>query len=258
MKKIILLLFLAAVSLTSPAQCAMKNTAFKAGEQLSYNLYFNWKFVWYKVGKANMSVSNSRYDGKDAYLCKLTATSNGKLDKYFYMRDTLISYVTHQLEPLYFRKGAHEGKRYTVDEVWHKRSGSNNKIKIRRLHNDKSITTKEETHSDCIFDMLSTFLRARSFISSGWQRGHQTKLKVVSGSEVCPGIITYKGIETVKADNGKKYSCMKMEYLVYKKKKKKYERLGTIFITDDSHHIPVRIDFNLRFGSAKAFLTSMK
>ena len=106
--------------------------------------------------------------------------------------------------------------------------------------------------------MLSTFLRARSFISSGWQRGYQTKLKVVSGSEVCPGIITYKGIETVKADNGKKYSCMKMEYLVYKKKKKKYERLGTIFITNDSQHIPVRIDFNLRFGSAKAFLTNMK
>lgn len=33
------------------------------------------------------------------------------------MRDTLTCITTQQLEPLYFRKGAEEGKRYTVDEV---------------------------------------------------------------------------------------------------------------------------------------------
>lgn len=34
------------------------------------------------------------------------------------MRDTLTCYVSDKLEPLYFRKAAEEGKRYTVDEAW--------------------------------------------------------------------------------------------------------------------------------------------
>ena len=39
---------------TAGAQCKFQNTAFKSGEFLTYNLYFNWKFVWVKVGRASM------------------------------------------------------------------------------------------------------------------------------------------------------------------------------------------------------------
>ena len=43
MKKItsILLLFFLTVSLNSSAQCTFRNTAFKSGEYLSYNLYYS-------------------------------------------------------------------------------------------------------------------------------------------------------------------------------------------------------------------------
>ena len=30
------------------------------------------------------------------------------------------------------------------------------------------------------------------------------------------------------------------------------------YVTDDQNHIPVRLDMFLKFGSAKAFLTSIK
>ncbi|EFI71868.1 conserved hypothetical protein [Segatella baroniae B14] len=30
------------------------------------------------------------------------------------------------------------------------------------------------------------------------------------------------------------------------------------YVTDDSNHIPVRLDMYLRFGTAKAFLTGIK
>ena len=32
-------------SLQLHAQCPTENTAFKAGERLTYDLYFNWKFI---------------------------------------------------------------------------------------------------------------------------------------------------------------------------------------------------------------------
>lgn len=99
----------------SMAQCKFQNTAFKSGEFLTYNLYFNWKFVWVKVGNATMSTVENHYHGKPAYKASLITRTSSKADKFFIMRDTLLCYNTLDLEPLYFRKGAQEGKRYTVD-----------------------------------------------------------------------------------------------------------------------------------------------
>jgi hypothetical protein len=48
------------------AQCPTKNTAFNSGEHLEYDLYFNWKFIWIKVGSAEMDISITTYQGQDA------------------------------------------------------------------------------------------------------------------------------------------------------------------------------------------------
>ena len=74
------------------SNCSFRNTAFKSGEFLSYNLYYNWKFVWVKAGTASMYTVQSRYDGKPAYRCSLTTRGNGQLDNFFVLRDTLLCY----------------------------------------------------------------------------------------------------------------------------------------------------------------------
>ena len=38
----------------------------------------------------------------------------------------------------------------------------------------------------------------------------------------------------------------------------KYKRIVDFYVSDDQNHVPVRLDMFLRFGSAKAFLVSMK
>ena len=42
MKKTLETLLLAFAAFTAQAQCTFKNTAFKSGEFLAYNLYYNW------------------------------------------------------------------------------------------------------------------------------------------------------------------------------------------------------------------------
>ena len=81
------------------AQCPAQNTAFKAGEILTYDLYFNWKFIWVKVGSASMDIANTRYNGKDAYRCHLITRGSKRADKFFVMRDTLVSIVDHSIVP---------------------------------------------------------------------------------------------------------------------------------------------------------------
>ncbi len=45
-----LLIAMLMLSLSSTAQCERENEAFKHGEVLNYDLYYNWKFVWVKAG----------------------------------------------------------------------------------------------------------------------------------------------------------------------------------------------------------------
>ena len=66
-KSVLTAILLFMVSTTVSAQCTFRNTAFKSGEYLAYNLYYNWKFVWVKAGTASMSTIQTTYKGKPAY-----------------------------------------------------------------------------------------------------------------------------------------------------------------------------------------------
>lgn len=101
-------LLLLLVSTTVSAQCTFRNTAFKSGEFLTYNLYYNWKFVWVKAGNASMSIVQTTRHGKPAYRGSLVTRGNKRVDDIFVLRDTLLCYSGTDMAPMYFRKGAHE------------------------------------------------------------------------------------------------------------------------------------------------------
>ena len=98
-------------------QCTAENTAFNAGEELNYDLFFNWKFVWVSAGTATMEISKASWEGKPAYKAHLITRTSSKLDRFFQMRDTMQCVVTEDMVPRYFRKGANEVKR----RQWHGR-----------------------------------------------------------------------------------------------------------------------------------------
>ena len=244
------------MAVAAHAQCAFHNDAFKSGEFLTYNLYYNWQFVWVKAGNASMSTVQSRYNGHPAYRASLTTRGNNRVDQMFVLRDTLLCYSSLDMEPLYFRKGAREGKRYGVDEVFY--SYHDGKVKLRQLQ----LTSSGEhlwahrTVSHCVYDMLNIFLRARSFNPEGWKSGHEIDFPIADGKNISPARLRYSGKVKIKADNGVKYRCLKLSYL--EKEDGKYKRIVDFYVSDDKNHIPVRLDMFLKFGAAKAFLVSMK
>lgn len=247
------LLLLACTSVS--AQCTFRNTAFKSGEHLTYNLYFNWKFVWVKAGIASMSIHQTSYGGKSAYKTSLITGGNKKVDKFFILRDTLLCYTGTDMAPLYYRKGAHEGKRYTVDEDFYSYSGGKCHVRMHRQGHDGSQSWKNVSYDDCVFDMLNIFLRARSFDPANWTKGYTVKFPIVDGRSRTPAQLKFAGKVTIKADNGVKYRCLRLAYQEYEKGK--YKKIVDFYVTDDENHVPVRLDMFLKFGSAKAFLTGL-
>lgn len=252
-----LLLLLCGSTSSVNAQCAVKNEAFKSGEHVMYDLYFNWKFVWIKAGLASLTTFSLPYQGKPAFRTNLLAIGSKRADFFFKMRDTLTCIITDKLEPLYFRKGAEEGKRYYVDEAWfHYRNGVSyvNQRKYKSWSGE-TINT-EQSDSRCIFDMLSILAQARSFDPAKYKIGERIIFPMVTGTEVENQTLIYRGKKEFTAENDTTYRCLVFSLVEYKHKKEK--EIITFYITDDWNHLPVRLDMNLNFGSAKAFLKTVK
>lgn len=252
--KILLLALLTMVSVGASAQ-AMTNTAFRSGEILTYNLYFNWKFVWIKAGNATYSTVQTRYQEQNAYRASLTATTNARADKFFTIRDNLTAYSTTNMLPLYYTKSTHEGDRRNLDEVRYSFSGGRCNMRLRRRKSDGSNHYKNISLNNS-FDMINAFMRARQWGVTNWRVGSKVAFNIVDGKGSAPAYIQYQGKTTVDGDNGHKYRALKLSY--FERENKGYKRIATFYVTDDRNHIPVLIDLNLKFGSAKAKVVSIR
>lgn len=248
-------LLLTLLSLYTLAQCPLKNTAFSAGEDLQYQLYFNWKFIWIKAGTANLNISSATFEGKPAFRCHLITKGSPRTDKFFMMRDTLLGFITPDLMPLYYRKGALEGKRYNVDELWYRYDGNKVVLDQRFINYRGEIRTRQRTIDECAFDMVSMLMRSRSFDPSLFKDGDHIKFQMADGSDVTDETLIYRGKKKFKMEGDEKttYRCLVFSFVEYEGMKEK--DIVTFYVTDDANHLPVRLDLYLKFGTAKAYLT---
>ena len=256
-KSVLLFCLFTFLPLTSSAQCGIENNAFKSGEELAYDLYFNWKFIWVKVGTAEMDTKMAKFEGKDAWKSYLITRGNPKLDKFFVMRDTLLSYCNPDLSPLYFRKGAKEGDSYYVDEIWYSYPHGNCQLKKHRITSSGEHLWKTTTYKSCIYDMMSIFLRARNFDASKMKKNETIPMPVSDAMGLSNSWLEFRGRENYKmSDTKEKFRCLVFSF--YERDNGKSKELLRFWVTDDENHIPVRLDMFLSFGSAKAYLKSYK
>ena len=244
-----------AISTGMRAQCTASNTAFQGGEVLDYTLYFNWKFVWMKAGTARMEIRDTNWRGKDVYQGELITRTNKKLDKYFLMRDTLQSILSKDMRPCYYKKAANEGGRYYVDQVWYDYpDGQTVNLKQQYLSRKGNLSNTSYSSSDCIYDMMSIMLCARSQDASKLQKGDKLVYPMADGRRVENITLVYRGKENLRIRNSDvTYRCLVFSFVEYKGKKE--IEIITFYITDDANHMPVRLDMFLKFGVAKAYLS---
>ena len=239
------------------AQCAAKNEAIQPGERLTYELKFNWKFIWIHAGEAQMTLNPVTYQGKSCFQTDLLAVSNKTIDMFFKMRDTLTCITTDRLEPVYFRKGAEEGSSYTVDEARFSYLDGKCMVDQSRARRGRETIYRKDTLDQCVFDMLSILLQARSFDPTSYKKGDKILFPMATGRQVEEQTLIYRGKKNFKAENDVKYRCLVFSLVEYDKKGKEKEVI-TFYVTDDKNHLPVRLDLYLNFGSAKAFLKTVE
>ena len=246
------------LSVQVKAQCAAINTAFTPGEEMTFNLYYNWKFIWIKAGTATLTIKGLTYRNQPAYEMALLSDTNKRVDMFFRMRDTITSIFTEQIEPLYYRKGALEGKRYTVDEAWFNYENGETIVEQKRLYKNGEMVTTNSRDTLCVYDMLSALASARSFDTSDIHDGQTIIIPMVTGKKIVNQILVYNGMKNTKADNGHTYRCQVFTFSEVNQQTGQNEPVLRFYITDDQNHVPIRLDMYLNIGSAKAYMKSVE
>ena len=112
-------------------------------------------------------------------------------------------------------------------------------------------------YKDCIYDMMSIYLRARNFDASKLKEGDKIPLPIADASKIANSWLKFGGTTTLKMKNSNdKYRCLVFSFI--EREDGENHELIRFYVTDDKNHLPVRLDMFLSFGSAKAYLTGFK
>lgn len=257
-KSILLSIFATFSFLQIDAQCPVVNNSFQGGEFLEFDLHFKYGIIYIKAGTSTLSVNNARYNGKDAYKMTLTANSTGAAKAIYYISDTLSAYTTKDIVPLAYIKNAHEGDDFRTERATY--DYSSGKVKLRNI-NKRNEHLRYDTvlvSNNCMYDMLSIVYYARTLNYSKMKKGDIATVSFFSGRKKVDMDIEYHGIETVAANDGRKYSCIKLVLMMNERAFENKNEAMKVYITEDMNRIPIRIDSKLKTGSTRAMLKSYR
>ena len=218
---------------------AVTNTAFKAGEKISYRLHYGIM----NAGIATLEVKETKttYSDRPVYHLVGEGKTIGSFDWFFKVRDRYESYMDKEgMFPYHFIRNCDEGG-YKIFQDY-------------TFHPDKRamVNHKKETYltPDFVQDMLSAFYYARTMDLSQLKVGEIITVTTIVDDEVWPLKMKYLGKETIKVDAGK-FRCMQFAPVVQKGRVFKKEEDMTIWITDDKNHVPILAKAKILVGSIK-------
>lgn len=238
--------------------CKIYNNVFQGGEELTFDLYLKYGILNTKAGYSKITVANTTYGGQSAYKMVLRAESTGAASKLYSLNDTLTSYMTKDIVPLAFSKNAHEGGDHTIETIKYSYNASGVSLKTKRIKNGRERFDVSFTSKNCIYDFLSIVFYARTLDYSTMKKGSETSVEFMSGKRKVKMTIEHKGTEKMKANDNKKYNCIKLSLSISDDAFENKEEAMTVYITNDNNRMPVRIDSKLKVGSTRAILKSFK
>lgn len=234
---------------------AVMNAADFKDETLHYVISYKWGLVNKDAGEATLSL---RHSG-NKYNLKLTAKTLPWADKYFSVRDTLLSTVDKtKFLPLSYAKISHEGGDYRRDDITYSRSGNKTTAAVKRFSRKKdgreSSSTNKFSANGTAFDMLSVFYYLRTLDYAKLKASRITRTAIFSGSQVETLTIRYVEQKEIKLRNGKKRDAIKIAFSFTTDGRKRSSENMEAWVSADSEHIPLELIGKLPIGSVRVYL----
>jgi hypothetical protein len=218
------------------------NTAFIAGEKLTYEMHYGL----ISAGKVVLSLHEEKYRGVTVFHSVSLAKTAGLADKIYGVKDVYESWF-YQESNLPYR---HE---FSVKEGRFKR---NNKVTYNRITN--TVESKLSGHHivpELILDLSSILYYVRRVDYSKLKVGDVLFLNMYFPDEVFPFRFIYDGKEVVETKFGN-INCIKLNPVVEVGRMFKNKDDLTMWLSDDGNFIPILIRLDIRIvGDIDLYLT---
>lgn len=241
----VLLIILSAWSTAGDDFCSIRNNSFSNGENISLIVFYNALGLYVNAGTANFTVTTEKLNNKPVYHIVGTGVTNSKYDWIFKVRDRYETYIdTNNLRPYKFIRNVDEGgyKKYE---------------NITFNHTSKTALSTQGVYKipSCIQDVISSMYYSRNIDFDKYKPGDKIPFNIFLDNEVYNMYIRYQGKETIKTRYGKFRAIVFKPLLVKGTLFEGGEKM-TVYVSDDSNKVPLRIESPLLVGSVKVDLMS--
>ena len=223
--------------------CGLSNTSFKAGEKVTYKVYYNMSMIWVAAGIANFTVTDETLDGHSVYHIVGDGKTLKSYEWFYKVDDKYESWIDKEtMLPLKFYRRVSEGD-----------TKFNSIAKFD--HNAQRIYTANKVFNapKCVQDVLSSIYYARNIDYSKYSVGAKIPFSMFLDDKVYNLYIKYLGKEKIKTKYGT-FNTIKIKPLLISGTIFKDGDKMTVWISDDANHIPVRVDSPILIGSIKVDL----
>ncbi|MES2704089.1 MAG: DUF3108 domain-containing protein [Bacteroidota bacterium] len=220
-----------------------KNTSFLAGERLTFKVYYNMGFVWIHAGTASFSTEADEYCGHSVYHVVGDGKTVKSYEWMFKVRDRYESYIDKEtMQPLRFVRNVSEGGiKFNQDVTFNHKKGF-------AISEKKSYAIPKGTQ-----DVLSAIYFARNIDYSKYKPGDKIPFSMFLDDKVYNLYIKYVGKEEIKTKMGT-FNAIKIVPLLIKGTIFEGGEKMTIWVSDDTNHLPLRVDSPILVGSIKVDL----
>lgn len=226
---------------------AAQEAAFKHGEKITYTVFYNVIGIYINAGTATFTTSLEQYNNNNVYHVVGEGSTNSKYDWIFKVRDRYESYFnTGDLQSVKFIRNINEGGYKKYEEV------SFNQQTNTAITPDGVYKVPAKVQ-----DLINAIYYARNIDYNAHKPGDKIEFSMFLDNKVYDLYIKYLGKETVKTRYGK-YNAIKLSPLLIKGTVFKDDDKMTLWVTDDSNHIPVRVQSPISVGTIKIDLKDVQ
>lgn len=214
------------------------NTAFQAGESITYKVLYKLANVYVGAGEAVFSNTLEKLNGKDVYHVVGDGKTYSFYDKFYRVRDRYESYIdTSTLQPYKFVRNVNEGGYKTYENVTFVKAANT------------AITTEGVFKvPSCIQDVVSAIFYARNIDFNRLKTGDKIPFDMFLDRQVYHLYIRYLGKETIRTKYAK-FRCIKFKPLLVKGTIFEGGEKMTVWVSDDPNHIALRVESPISVGS---------
>jgi hypothetical protein len=225
--------------------CTIKNTAFKAGEKVSYTVYYSVVGAYVNAGTAVFTNTLEMLNNRPVYHIAGEGNTNSSYDWIYKVRDRYETYIdTATMQALKFIRNVNEGGYKKYQNV------TFNKTANTAITNDGLFKVPE-----CVQDVVSAVFYARNIDFSKLRVNDKIQFSMFLDNEVHDMYIRFLGRETVKTKYGR-FNTIKFKPLLLKGQIFEGGEKMTVWVTDDANRIPVRIESPIVVGKVKIDMMS--